>query len=385
MGKLKSEEPKEGETKKTNASPADILIGHIKENKDEHLNLAKKTANYTISSGSLILDLEIGGGLKPAVYSATGISGGGKSSSTLSFMSEFLKQPKRMAIYFEVERPLSQEHKDRTDIKFIESENFKDWADQTCYLYKGNIFEDVVSQIQDLINNDLGYKYFFVIDSMNALIPKEDTSKSIYEAIKVGGGALLTSHSMRLLSLKHCVLGHYCFCINQVRSKIQINPYKKNVENLAKTSSRPSSLDHYSEIIFEFHETNKSDYIYKDAAKTEKLGKWAKVVLQKNNLENKGELIEYPLRFGVTGKNIVWKEREIMDMLITWEHIKKDGAWMYPSSELVACLLSGNFKIEEKFQEKGFMTYLDEDSLITDFLFEKCKNLVKCGRLDSCE
>jgi len=382
MGKVKTEET---ETKSTVLGPADILKSHIKENKDEHLNLTKDTSDYIISSGSLILDLEIGGGLKPAVYSATGISGGGKSSSTLSFISEFLKQPKRMAMYFEIERPLSMQHKERTDIKFIESGNFADWRDQTCYLYKGRIFEDVVKMINDLINNNVqDYKFFFVLDSMNALIPKEDEAKSIYEAIKVGGGALLTSHFLRLTSLKCSVLGHYCFLINQVRSKIKINKYEKTIDNVSKTSSRPSSMDHYSEIVFEFQETNKSDYIYKDAAKTERIGKYAKVILEKNNLENKGELIKYPLRFGVTGKNIVWKEREILDMLISWEHIKKDSAWMYPSEELIECLKSKNFLIAEKFQEKSFLSYLDETSGVVDFLFEKCKNLVQCGRLNSC-
>lgn len=371
-------------SKEEKVSPKDVLKSYAKTNKSKNLLFTEGLNDYGISSGSLILDLELGGLLKPAIYLATGISGGGKSSATLSFMSEFLKEPNRMAVYFQAERLLSDEHKSRTDIRFIESNNIDNWEDQTCYLYRGNIYEDVTGMIRELIdNNPNNTKFFFVIDSMNALIPNEDLGKSFYEARKVAGGALLASDFLRRMSLKCGVLGHYCFLINQVRSTIKINVYDKTPKKL---SNNPGAvaMDHYADAIFEFQKETNADYFYKDASETECLGRYAVVILRKNKLENKDDPIRYPLKFGVKGKNIIWKEREIHDMLIAWEHLNKDGAWLSASEELKMCLNKVSFTLADKFHSKKFLNLLEEKPDLSSFLFERCKNLAKCGNLD-CE
>ena len=74
---------------KESLSPIEQIGEYLKENKQFHLNY-EPTYDYTVSSGSLMLDLEMGGGLKPSIFRATGISEGGKTSCSLSFAKNFL-------------------------------------------------------------------------------------------------------------------------------------------------------------------------------------------------------------------------------------------------------------------------------------------------------
>ena len=362
--------------------PSARLGTHLTVNKDKHLNFVKKEI-IGISSGSMNFDMQLGGFLNPGFHSFNGTSGGGKSSSALSFMGEFLKEPNRRAVYFQAERLLSKKHKDRTSINFIESDDFNNWSDQTCYLYTGHIFEDVITLIRDLVSDskDNKIKYLFVIDSVNALLPEGDSGKSFSESLKVAGGALLSSHFLRTLSLDMSTLSHFCFMIGQVRSKVQINPYDKTPPKLSNASGS-FALEHYSENIFEFQKPYGADYIYKDAAKKELLGKYAKVIIRKTNLENEGITVTYPLKFNQEGKNSIWREYEILDMLEAWQKIKKAGAWLSASEELIKLLNDNKFSIKEKFQEKELLNTLEEDRDLSDFLFIKCKNLAIKGRFE---
>jgi len=355
---------------------SDVLKSHLKLNKDKHLNFEHKTYKG-ISSGSIILDMELGGSLKPGVHCMNGSSGGGKSSACLAFIEEFLKEPNRRAIYFQAERLLSDQHKARTSIVF--SDSIEEWKDQTCFLYRGNVFEDVITCIRNMVNNSETTKFVFVIDSVNALIPEADLEKSFSDALKVAGGALLSSDFLRRMGLKLSVKGCYCFLIGQVRSAIKINPYEKVAPKLS-NSSNGYAVDHYSEYVFEFQKAFSGDFIYKDATKKETLGKYAKVILRKSNGENnEGKTVAYPLKFGQKGKSSIWKEYEILNMLIAWQKFQKEKAWISPSEDLVKLLDDNNFSVPEKFQEKAMLDILEDNQDLTNFLFEKCKNLASNG------
>ena len=82
--------------KKTTSETLNQVQNYLKQNKDYHYNFESEH-DYTVSSGSLLLDVEMGGGIKPGVIRSTGVTEGGKTSCGLSFARNFQKIPK-MAI-----------------------------------------------------------------------------------------------------------------------------------------------------------------------------------------------------------------------------------------------------------------------------------------------
>ncbi len=295
-------------------------------------------------------------------------------------MEEFLKEPGRKAVYFQAERLLSDAHKSRTAIKFVSNAN--EWEDQTCYLYRGNVYENVIGCIRRLTeNNPNKTKYFFVVDSTNALVPEGDLDKSFQEANKVAGGALLASDFLRRLTLRFCVEGHFCFLIGQVRSTIKINQYEKVAPKLSNNTGS-YAVDHYSDNIFEFQKAYGKDYIYKNASeKKDKLGKYAKVILRKTNFENENVEVDYPLKFGKTGQGSIWKEKEVIDMLISWCKLQKNAAWITPSEDVIGYVKEVGLEFPEKGLEKDYLSWLEEpeNKPALDILFHQCKNLALFG------
>ena len=93
--------------------------------------------------------------------------------------------------------------------------------------------------MRELVNNNPEEtKYFFIIDSVDGCIRKEDLDKGTQEAVKVAGGALLTSEFLKRMTLKLGKLGHVCILIHQNRSKIQLNQYeKKDPNNITQSSA----------------------------------------------------------------------------------------------------------------------------------------------------
>ena len=70
------------------------------------------------------------------------------------------------------------------------------------FVYKSNIFESVLQLMRDLItNNPTNCKYFFIIDSMDAMVPKKDMDRSFEDSDKVAGGSVLSSNFLKKMAL----------------------------------------------------------------------------------------------------------------------------------------------------------------------------------------
>ena len=76
--------------KTTGLSPLDQIQTYLEQNKGDHYNFEEDRV-YSVSSGSLLLDIELGGGIKPGVVRATGVTEGGKTSCGLAFARNFQK------------------------------------------------------------------------------------------------------------------------------------------------------------------------------------------------------------------------------------------------------------------------------------------------------
>lgn len=355
---------------KANSSQS-VLSSFLKSTKGEHYNFEDEKI-FNVSTGSLLLDSEMGGSLEvPAILRFTGVSGGGKTSSALLIMKNFLDTvPKGKGFLVKAEGRLNSNVKNVSGVKFVDKA--EDWVDGTCFVLRTNIYENVAGIILELIkNNPDDSRYYFLIDSMDALIAKNDAAKGFEDSQKVAAGAVISSHFLKMIMLPLSTFGHVCALISQVRSNVQINPYAKTDPKLT-NSSGGNALQHYADWIFEFQPRYKADQIVEDG---KIIGHWAKIVLRKTTNEKEGTEILYPIRHGRTGGNSIWIEYEVSDMLIQWGFAKKAGAWINLDSKLVdeisketGLAVPNTIQGMEKLR-----TFLEENKEICLYLFNKFK------------
>ena len=134
--------------------PIAQIKSYLKENEEDHFNFIE-TPTYVVSSGSLLLDIEMGGGLRPSIIRASGLAEGGKTSCALSFGRNFQSTVDNgMVIYIKSEGRLSPEMVERSGM---------DTSPEKWFVYKSNIFESVLQLMKDLItNNSTDCKYFLL-------------------------------------------------------------------------------------------------------------------------------------------------------------------------------------------------------------------------------
>jgi len=346
----------------------DALYKHLKSDND-HYSFSE-AVDYKVSSGSLNLDLQMGGGLNPGISVFSGVAGGGKTSCALTFAANFQKHHKdAFVVYVKAEGRMSD--------RIIKSTGV-DTSKGKWLLYSGNIFENVGGLIKNCIDqNPDKLKYMFIIDSMDALIPKDDSEKGLDQAVKVAGGALLTSTLCKRLALRTAHNGHIALCICQVRSRVSINPYAKEDPKLSNNSGG-NALQHYANWILEFQPNHfKSSKLYgkdKDSA----LGHTCKVKICKSMTENSGTIVEYPIKYK-SEDGSVWMEREVYNQLGAWEMIKKSGPWISFTEEALEKIKSAGYNdVEEKFQgEDNLLRYLESNRELTLYFFKDFKKTLE--------
>lgn len=348
-----------------------ILSSHLKDNKDSHYNFEDEQI-FQVSTGSLLLDSELGGSLEvPAIVRFTGVSGGGKTSSALLIMNNFLKTvPNSKGFLVKAEGRLNSNVKKISGVNFVDDP--QKWDTGTCFVLRSNIYENIATLILELIkNNPENTRYYFLIDSMDALISKNDLNKGFEDSAKVAAGAVLTSNFLRRIMLPLSTFGHICGLISQVRSNVQINPYAKSDPKLT-NSSGGNALQHYADWIFEFQPRYKSDQILEG---DKIIGHWSKILLRKTTNEKDGVEITYPIRHGRTDGRSVWMEYEIADMLIQWGFAKKSGAWINFDQGLIKDIKEDiGLDMPEKIQGMDQLrNFLEQNNKICNYLFNKFK------------
>jgi RecA/RadA recombinase len=351
-----------------------ILSSHLKDNKDSHYNFEDEKI-FQISTGSLLLDSELSGSLEvPAIVRFTGVSGGGKTSAALLIMNNFLKTvPNSKGFLVKAEGRLNSNVKKISGVDFVDKP--EDWDTGKCFVLRSNVYENIATLILELIkNNPENTRYYFLIDSMDALISKNDLSKGFDDSAKVAAGAVLTSNFLRRIMLPLSTFGHICGLISQVRSNVQINPYAKGDPKLT-NSSGGNALQHYADWIFEFQPRYKSDQILEDG---KIIGHWSKILLRKTTNEKDGVEVTYPIKHGRSDGKSIWTEYEIADMLIQWGFAKKSGAWIAFDEELVKEVKNHSKKdFPEKIQGMDQLrTFLESNSEICTYLFNKFKSIL---------
>ena len=157
-----SRKPKEETSDSSILTSQEQLKSFLKKNKDSHYNF-EEAIDYKISSGSLLLDYFLGGGLGTGLHRFCGINEGGKTSCALQFMKNFLESStKRKGFYIKAEGRLSKEMIERSGVKFVFNED--EWIEGTCFVFESNIHETVFDAMRELVGkNEEKIQYFFLL------------------------------------------------------------------------------------------------------------------------------------------------------------------------------------------------------------------------------
>ena len=345
-----------------------------KDNQKYHYNF-HESEDYKISSGSLNLDIALGGGLPSGAHRFTGINEGGKTSCAMAFARNFQKHfgKKGMIIYIKSEGRFSPEMIERSGI---------DTDPEKFFCFDCNIFEKVFELIRELVfNNENDKKYMFIVDSVDALCRVGDIDKPFAESEQVAGGALITSVFLKKMGLPITKMCHTMILTSQVRVEVATNPYASRGGPKVKQAGG-NAIKHYANFILEFEERYNSDLIFKNPTATklddkgEPIGHYCKIKFRKSVNEKTGSTARYPIKYGQKNGKSVWRAREILDMLYLFNLIEKKGAWISVSQDLIQELSDKKLEINEKFQgEQRLIDFLEENEKLSDFLYEDFKNL----------
>jgi RecA/RadA recombinase len=361
------------EDEDSGVSPEQQIASFLKANKQDHYNFEEDN-HYQIPSSSLSLMSAMDGGINPGAHRATGVTTGGKTSCTLDFMYHFLNNGTGYrGVYIKAEGRLSSEMKMRSGITFVNDP--EQWKDGTCFVFETNVYEAVFGFIGELIrNNPSKSRYFFIIDSLDMMAKRDDLAKPLEEAGQVAGGALITSVFLKKTSAALSKRGHFCWFISQVRDSIKINPYEKSAPRQGGASGG-HAVEHAGDYVLEFLPRYNDDLIRENPSdkSSKPIGHYCKLRIVKSNNEKYGVEVRYPIKYGRKNASSVWVEREIIDLLLSWEQIEKKGAWFKMAATL-RDEIKENTGVEIPEQIQGIDNLykaLEDNKKASDYLFNK--------------
>jgi len=380
MAKLKDKT--EEEEKGTGISSEDILGKFLKENEEDHLNyIVSRT--YRVSTGSLMWDYYLGGGITPGLSRFTGPPESGKTSAMLEIARNFLAiGPNRKVLYVKAEGRLSEEMQERCGLPFVNKP--EDWKDGSIFVFKTNIYQAVINLIQKLLEGNEKETYFcFIIDSMDGLILRDDYNKSFEENSKVAGTPSLTKKFFQKLGARLSELGHLVLMTTQYSSNIEIQ-YAAATEKRSKQGGGGWALAHFANYAFDFSETFNAGVIKEIDSQpvsttNKQLGKIVKVKFTKSPNEQTNMVVPYPVKNGVVGGSSVWRSYEIYDILKMFKLIQ-GTVWLALSDEtMLAELRDSGASVPENGKWNGskkFLDWLEADIKAQDYFWNKIQKVM---------
>ena len=356
-----------------------LLRTILDDHKKEHYN-DQARQDWRVSTGSLLLDVAMEGGICPSLIRLCGANNEGKTPQAIEMCRNmFASVPKSKGLWVIAEgRGLSKENVNRSGLKFVYSP--EEWEYGTIFVFETNVFELFIKTVKDLVlNNEDGAKYAFVVDSIDGLQLRDDKAKEVTENNKVAGTPMLSKKMLQSLSLGMFKYGHLMILLSQVTAEIKLNQYEKT-PNRGGQYSGGNSLLHGADYILEFQPSYNGDYIVdKPGGKlndgnSKAIGKYCKVILQKSAQEtSRKHLIQYPIKFGRKPSG-VWLEYECADMLLGFGLLEKSSSWLSWEANLYKELLAIDKDIPQKIQGlDNVRVYLEEQPNITAYLVNKFK------------
>lgn len=260
-----------------------------------------------ISTGNLILDQQIGGGVpKARITEIYGNESCGKTTLTLQIAKECTNQGKKV-LYIDLEYAL--------DINYVKSigvnmDNF--------YVAHAKSGEIAFGIIEDALTNQ-SFE-LIVVDSVAAMVPEDEAENKIEEVNSLGAHARLMSRGIRKIQMSLSNSNTSLIFINQVREKIGVafgNP---------ETTTGGKALKYYSSLRMEIKKVE----LIKNGQ--DRVGIKSKITIVKNKISKP---------FGIAFINIYFGEgfnytSDVLEYAIESEIIKKSGSWFSYEGENIA-------------------------------------------------
>ena len=256
-------------------------------------------AHNLISSGSLLIDKILGGGIgKGRVTEVFGMESSGKTTLTLQFAAQCQKEGGRVA-FVDAENALDMEYAKRLGVN----------VDDMIFTQPSS--GEQALEIVDALAKS-GEVDLIIVDSVAALVPQAELDGEMGD-VTIGLQARMLSKAMRKLT--GTLNEHQCavIFINQIRMKINTGFMMGNPE----TTTGGNALKFYSSTRIELRKTT--------AIKSgdEVIGNNVKIKIVKNKINKPMQVVEVPMIFGEGFS----AKGEAISLGVDYDLIKKQGAW----------------------------------------------------------
>lgn len=161
--------------------------------------------------------------------------------------------------------------------------------------------------------------------------------------------------------------------ISQVSTNLQLNKYEGHEQKKSVTSGG-NALLHAADWIFQFKPKTSGQLILEgegqvDLEKNKVLGNNARLMVVKSPNETTGYSIEYPIKKG----RGVWREREVLDTLVSVGAIEKAGSWFKSNDKIIDTIKTKFDKdIPPSIQGKAKLTdFFEANPDITEFYYNQ--------------
>lgn len=253
-----------------------------------------------ISSGSLLIDKILGGGIgKGRITEVYGLESSGKTTLTLQFAAQCQKEGGRVA-FVDAENALDMDYARHLGVD----------VDEMIFTQpnSGEQALEIVDALAKTGDIDL-----IIVDSVAALVPQAELDGEMGD-VTIGLQARMLSKAMRKLT--GTLNEHQCavIFINQIRMKINTGFMMGNPE----TTTGGNALKFYASQRIELRKTT--------AIKSgdEVIGVNVKVKCVKNKIAKPMMVVEVPMIFG----DGFSAKGEAIDLGVDFGFIEKSGAWM---------------------------------------------------------
>lgn len=330
-------------------SSQDRFSSYLKATKDEHFAYVMPK-HKVISTGSLVLDSLVkvrSGGVVRLLGLGQEL---GKTSEALVLAANYMTtMPKARTLYIKAEARLTPEMMKRSGLKWV----FKpeDWVDGTVFVWPVNVFEVIAEWMETELPLMFaaGEHVCIVLDSLDGLQLRSDRAKQVWatnaENEKVAGVPKITKLLFRRLGLP---ITHYdvlMLITSQYSVDIKLDQYAP-VNPRQGAAAGGNSVAHQSDYAFQYQPRYGGDYILEkpkekpDWRTNRTLGVYATIDIKKSGTDVTGAKVRVPVKRGRIG-NAIWVEREIVDMLLSWQMLAKEkgkegSSWLHFDPKLLA-------------------------------------------------